>query len=95
MEFFKGILFFRPRTLQKQTNELSAAGWVLPATWDVYKRLTWIFHQRGPETNLFISLLLLLLFFSKAPTVHYSDPLSDIPQIINGKVSPTHYLVAD
>ena len=31
MQILKGILFFRLRTLQKQTNDLSAAGWALPA----------------------------------------------------------------
>ena len=33
MQNFKGT-FFRPQKLQKQT--ISAAGWILPATWDVW-----------------------------------------------------------
>ena len=35
MQIFRGILFFKSQTLQKQTNNVSAASWVLPATLDV------------------------------------------------------------
>ena len=40
MHIFKGILFFMPQTIQKQTNNLFAAGGVLRATSDVCERLT-------------------------------------------------------
>ena len=35
MQIFKVILFFMTQTLQTQTKNLSVAGWVLPAIWDV------------------------------------------------------------
>ena len=44
MQIFKGILFFKPQTLQNQTNKLSAADWVLPAIEDVCKRY-WILRD--------------------------------------------------
>ena len=48
MQIFKGILFFQPRTLQKQTNNLSATAWVLPATLDMCTRLGCV-HEIQPS----------------------------------------------
>ena len=38
MQILKAILFFQPGMGQKQTDNFSAAGWVLQATWDVCMR---------------------------------------------------------
>ena len=54
----KAILFFQPRALQKQRNNLSAAGWVLPAPVFVMF-VTW--KRRLPGT--FASWLVCLFFF--------------------------------
>ena len=79
MQILKGIPFFRPQKLQKNKQMTLSAGWVFPATWDVWPEEQ---EKRTPLKicilscfiwlkSLLLIVCVLLIFFQKAGSQFY------------------------